>query len=143
MLFFLSSTESCDESEAVSSTCSSSNNNSSIPGGYSVSARPSPMSSGPHGRGSITRATSGLPATPDSSHFLLPTQQVTPGTPTSSATTPTAPPGSLPGPPTAGSALNSPAAKALGDKSTYKTPVSCICAKESIIEAMTSGIMKT
>ncbi|XP_059616884.1 uncharacterized protein LOC132261880 [Phlebotomus argentipes] len=116
--------ESCDESEAMSSTCSSSNNNSSIPGGYSASARPSPMSGGPHGRGSVTRATSGLPPTPmsDSSHFLLPTpQQGTPGTPTSSATTPSASPGILPGPPASGSAINSPG-KTLVEKNNYKAP---------------------
>ncbi|XP_055684590.1 uncharacterized protein LOC129790837 [Lutzomyia longipalpis] len=117
--------ESCDESEAVSSSCSSSNNNSSTPGGYSVSTRPSPMSGGPHGRGSITRATSGLPPTPmsEASHFLLPNlQQATPGTPTSSATTPSAPPGSHPGPPTPGSGLNSPATKTFGEKNSHKLP---------------------
>ncbi|GAB0087211.1 hypothetical protein DMENIID0001_014930 [Sergentomyia squamirostris] len=119
--------ESCDESEAVSSTCSSSNNNSSIPGGYSVSNRPSPMSGPPHhGRGSIARASSGLPPIPisEAGHFLLPaTPQQTTGTPTSSATTPTAPPGSQQGPPTAGSSLNSPSvSKGLVDKNTYKLP---------------------
>uniref|UniRef100_A0A1L8DLC1 Putative ras-related gtpase n=1 Tax=Nyssomyia neivai TaxID=330878 RepID=A0A1L8DLC1_9DIPT len=55
----------------------------------------------------------------DAGHFLLPNlQQVTPGTPTSAATTPSH--GNLP--PTPGSALNSPASKTLGEKNTHKLP---------------------